>query len=116
MLDAEWTPYPQPPKDRPKYGLIIGINIVILLVLQTVATYGGQGDNFAAGKAILLCLQVAVNLFLGLVQLIDRNTRKTGVAFLLAAMLVALIGFGTCIGFHELAGRPPAPPGPPVGR
>ncbi len=113
MHDDEWDVNPPALQGRPNYRLIIGINFAIMLVLQTLATVSGT-DNYAAGKAFLLCLQVAVNLFVSLLLLLSRDTRSTGIAFLLAALLVAVVGFGTCVALHDMAGMPPGQPGPPV--
>ena len=82
---------PQPPKQS-RVGRILLVNLGIIVVLHL----GRQLLDSSAGIFVVLFIMAIVNFVLFLLALFDADSRKNSVGFLLAALLVFLIGFGDC--------------------
>ncbi|PJJ60836.1 hypothetical protein [Hymenobacter chitinivorans] len=81
---------PSPPK-KSRIGLILLVNLGIMLVLHV----GRQLLDSSEGIFLLLFFMSFINGLLFLVALLDGHKRNS-LGFLLAAMLIFIIGFGDC--------------------
>jgi len=83
-------------------GKIAGINLLILfiyMVLIYIGTTGGGEEELGLLISAALCIAVHVftNFVIGLYFLFTSQSTK-GLAFLLSAGIVLLVGFSSCLG------------------
>lgn len=82
-----------------------GYNLLILVfytVLVSVFSKGNQWQmNVMILLAMLISVQVGINLFLSLIFFLKRDKVK-GKNFLLSALLILIIGFSTCYGLASI--------------
>ena len=81
-------------------GKILMWNFIGLIGAMVLTGLMGGGDSVVADMLIIL-LQAAANFLLGLIFVFG-SKKPAGVAFLLSAVLVFIIGFGMCAGKAEL--------------
>jgi apolipoprotein N-acyltransferase len=83
---------PPPPTPSPsRIGRILLVNLGIMVVLHI----GRQLLDSSEGIFVLLFIMAFINGLLFLLALFDSN-KKNSLGFLLAAVLIFLIGFGDC--------------------
>lgn len=98
----QYQPTFEPPKPMP-LGKVVLINFAVMLVYMALTTtlMGESGQDAAMGvlilDAILLVAQVGINFVLGIVFLFT-DLRHVGLAMIISALLVGVIGFGACFG------------------
>jgi hypothetical protein len=95
-LDKHFDPAPQ----SRLLERVILINIGIFLYYTLFAYLYFTGYLFSQGLFLLLCLEVAhvsINVVLGLIFIFLKSYRKLGIAMLLSALLIALVGVGWCM-------------------
>ena len=82
-----------------------GYNLLILVfytVLVSVFSKGNQWQmNVMILLAMLISVQVGINLFLSLIFFLKREKVK-GKNFLLSALFILIIGFSTCYGLASI--------------
>lgn len=87
--------FPQTARHSWSFGKIVLGNLCIMLAYIVLG-----GVFFKSGAIalhlILIVVQVALNILAGLGALFSTRFRKTGLAFLLSGLLVAVIGPGMC--------------------
>lgn len=105
-LDQPDSPYNAPPPMP--LGKVVLINFGIMLVYMILSSFAdsgsGGGEAGMAGlllDAMLLTLQVGINIFGGVILLFTTR-RQVGRAMLLSGLLIGIIGFGACIGKASL--------------
>lgn len=87
---------------------IVGINLIILLVIIVIGGVTGlneSGQEQGLGAMILMALgigtQTALLFGASLIQFLRRKT-ASGQAYLLASVLVLIVGFSACYGIASL--------------
>ena len=96
-------PPPASPKPKMLLGKVVLINFGIMLAYMAfiglVINREGPdaGLGVGIGYAVLLALQVGLNLFAGMVWLFSKKLRHVGKAMLIGGLITAAIGFGTCL-------------------
>ncbi len=93
---------PEQPKRKDAFGKILLWNFGIMLGFMTLTGLGGQTDSLII-DLLLMVLQVAANLLLGIIFVVQRKY-NSGLAFLLSAFLVVIIGAGMCAGKASILG------------
>ena len=82
-----------------------GYNLLILVVYTVLVSVFSKGNQWQMNVMILLAMlisvQVGINLFLSLIFFLKREKVK-GKNFLLSALLTLIIGFSTCYGLASI--------------
>lgn len=87
------NPAPKP-KMNPFGKIILGNFAVMLIYMVIGGLIGGRGSTGV--DAMLIVGQFVVNIFIGIGSLLFKESRLTGLAFLLSGLMVAVIGPGMC--------------------
>lgn len=90
------------PKRKDAFGKILLWNFGIMLGFMTLTGLSGNTDSLIV-DLLLMIVQVAANLLLGIIFVVQRKY-NAGLAFLLSAFLVVIIGAGMCAGKASLLG------------
>lgn len=104
----EQTPLDQPqsPFERPKpmpLGKVVLINFAVMIAYMALSTVllteGGSEAEMGVliVDAFLIVAQVGLNLVLGMIFLFT-DFRQVGLAMIISAFLVGVVGFGACLG------------------
>jgi hypothetical protein len=82
-----------------------GYNLLILLLYTVLVSIFSKGNQWQMNVMILLAmlisLQVGLNLIISLIFFLKRDKIK-GRNFLLSALLILVIGFSTCYGLASI--------------
>lgn len=98
LLDSDLNNEPKP-SDKKK---ILKINLGILAFYTIFCIILGKEGGFIM-DAFFIVAHVAICLLVGIIQSIV-SKGDTAKEWFLSAILVLLIGFGTCVGFGSLSG------------
>ncbi len=96
-------PFVAPPKPKMLLGKVVMLNFAIMLTYMmffwnseyTIDPYSDLEDLIMC--AVFLAAQVGLNMLIGFVLLFNPKYRHLGSAMLIGGVIIALIGFGTCI-------------------
>lgn len=91
---------PAPPKIPMGKAVVINFGIMLgYMALLSLLSPSGQDRELAvmAGSAFLLVAQVGINLLAGLVLIFLKSSKHIGKAMLTAGIVMAVLGFGTCL-------------------
>ena len=83
-----------PPKPNP-FGKIVLGNFAVMLTYMAVGGLIGGRDSMGTDFFFII-IQVIINVLLGIGSLLFKESRLAGMAFLLSALLIAVIGPGIC--------------------
>lgn len=86
---------PVPPSKPNPFGKIILGNFAVILIYMAVGRLIGGGDSIGTDFFFII-LQVVLNILVGIGSLFFKESRLTGLALLLSALMVAVIGPGMC--------------------
>jgi hypothetical protein len=83
-------------------GKVVGINLAVLLILTALfmaidAGTAGGGGTLVVGMLFLVPIQTLV-CFIAAIVLFSRGRSNYGAAFIVAALMVAVVGFSACWG------------------
>ena len=95
--------YNETPSPKTRTQRIIGINLLIILVSTTMINIGFNKVEYE--NAFYNCALVTLHTFACVVMCIYyilTSKRTEGQAYLLAAFIVLLVGFSSCLGGHAL--------------
>lgn len=96
----------EPEKPTPTTHILRNNLLIVLggaVVLGALAKSTDNGTTFLFGLGY--CVQVAINLLLGVVFLIKpKEVGRSAAPYFLSALLVLLIGFGACAAMFSLGG------------
>ncbi len=95
---------PNPNYSRPKMPLgkvmliNFGIMIAYMLFGSLFFSSGHDGSmSLLAWDAFLILGQVGLNMLIGIILLFSESYKQVGSAMLISGVLMAIIGFGTCL-------------------
>ena len=98
------SPQTNPPRKPLPVGKVVLINFGIMLgylILSSVFGPSGLGGDSAYGvlavDAALIAIQAGLNFVLGLGMLLS-DYKHVGGAMMIAAFVIAVLGFGACVG------------------
>ena len=82
---------------------ILGVNLLIVLFVTMFvnATPSNQGSGFVFFNFIFVGAQCAICIAIGAEKLNQKNLPE-GQAYLLAGLVVLIVGFSSCLGGHAL--------------
>jgi heme/copper-type cytochrome/quinol oxidase subunit 4 len=83
---------------------ILGVNLSIFAVYTLLAHLMGIKD--ASGwvyHAFFIAIHVVISFLIGIIRLLTVKENSDGGAYILSAVLILVIGFGTCVGLIQLA-------------
>ena len=100
-------PDPTPPMPLGKV-MLINFGIMLAYMFLTGLAFGNDSGSEAGlasliFDATLLTLQIGIIILVGVILLFSAN-RHVGKAMLLSGLLMAVIGFGACLGKASLIG------------
>jgi hypothetical protein len=78
------------------FGKIVGYNLLAILIYSALIRLIVGGDSM--GIAILSAFVVGAHFLITIIVGIAKSGKSNGRAWLLAALVVALVGFSTCLG------------------
>lgn len=106
----EFLPPENPQGEWDPIKRVLLINLAVLLayaIILSFVAYGERGNQYSgmgAGINMIFCVSVhtAINLVLMLIKFVQKR-KKWGIAFLLGAVVVAIVGFSACFGVVSFA-------------
>lgn len=82
---------------------ILGINLGIFAAYTLLSYLMGYKDASGAFfHAFFIAIHVIISFLIGIIRLITVKENSDGGAFILSAVLILVIGFGTCLGITQL--------------
>jgi VanZ family protein len=81
----------------------LGVNLGIFAAYTLLSYLMGFKDNSGSiAHAFFIVAHVIISFFIGIIRLIAVKNNSDGGAFILSAVMILVIGFGTCVGISQL--------------
>jgi hypothetical protein len=82
-------------------GVNLGIFAAYTLLSFLIGFRDGSGGLY---HAFFIVSHVIISFFIGFIKLTARDKNENAGVHILSAVLILIIGFGTCVGLSELTG------------